>query len=122
MRLFIRLLNVGACVVFAGASLAQFRGGIEGSVLDTSGSVVPGADVALRQPSTQREQRTVSSPGGFYRFSELAPGTYSIVAKKAGFADLTLNDIDVSGESVRGIDLHLQAAAVVSTLTVSAES
>jgi hypothetical protein len=123
MRLFIRPLNAGACIVLlASASFAQFRGGIEGSVLDASGSVVPAADITLRDTSTQREQRAVSSAGGFYRFSGLAPGTYSILAKKAGFADLTLNDIQVSGESMRGADLRLQAAQVVSSLTVNAES
>src|ERR1700742_5115312 len=93
-----RLLVTGAVLLFAANAFAQFRGGIEGSVIDPSGAIVPGADITLRDPSTSSERRATSGSGGFFRFPELAPGTYTIVAKKTGFADLTLNDIAVSGE------------------------
>ncbi len=116
------LLTIGIFFAFAGATFGQFRAAIEGSALDPAGAVVPGADITLSNRETSREQRTTTSAGGFYRFSELAPGTYSIVAKKTGFADLTVSDIHLPGESVQGVDLHLQPAQVSSSVTVSAES
>lgn len=119
MRSLIRVLGIGAFLTFASAAFAQFRASIEGSVLDPSGAVVPGVDITLRDPSTSREWRTTSSSGGFFRFSELAPGTYSVIAKKQGFADLALNDIQIFGESIRGLDLHLPTAQLASTVTVN---
>ena len=94
----------------------------EGSVLDPTQSIVPGVNITLRNESTSKEWRTASTPEGFYRFSELAPGTYSLVAKKPGFADLNINNVHLAGESVTGVDLHLQTAQVSSSITVSGES
>ena len=141
MRLFNRLARTGYfALIFAGAASAQFRGAIQGSVLDPAQSVVPGVDIGigdadvaggvgvdgvditLRNEATSQERRSASSPEGFYRFSELAPGTYSLVAKKSGFADLTVNHIHVAAESVTGADLHLQTAQVSSSITVSGET
>jgi Carboxypeptidase regulatory-like domain/TonB dependent receptor len=119
MRLVIPVLTLCAILAFVNPTAAQFRAAIEGTVLDSSGAVVPGASIKLRDPSTSRELHTTSSSSGFYRFSELAPGTYSITATKSGFADLTLNEVQVSGESARGVDLHLPTAQTSSTVTVS---
>src|SRR6185312_5821387 len=94
----------------------------EGTVLDPSGAVVPAADLTLRNTATSAERRTTSSPSGFYSFPGLAPGTYTIVAKKAGFADATLSSIDVSGESTRGVDITLQTAQASSSVTVNGET
>jgi len=123
MRLFNRLARTGYfALIFAGAASAQFRGAIQGSVLDPAQAEVPGVDITLRNEATSQERRSASSPEGFYRFSELAPGTYSLVAKKSGFADLTVNDIHVAAESVTGADLHLQTVQVSSSITVSGET
>ena len=123
MRLFNRLARTGYfALIFAGAASAQFRGAIQGSVLDPAQAEVPGVDITLRNEATSQERRSASSPEGFYRFSELAPGTYSLVAKKSGFADLTVNHIHVAAESVTGADLHLQTAQVSSSITVSGET
>ena len=123
MRRSNRLARTGYfAIIFAGAASAQFRGAIQGSVLDFAQAEVPGVDITLRNEATSQERRSTSSPEGFYRFSELAPGTYSLVAKKSGFADLTVNDIHVAAESVAGVDLHLQTAQVSSSITVSGET
>jgi hypothetical protein len=109
-------------IIFAGAASAQFRGAIQGSVLDPAQAVVPGVDITLRNDATSQERRSASSAEGFYRFSELPPGTYSLVAKKSGFADLNINNIHVAAEAVAGIDLHLQTAQVSSSITVNGDT
>ncbi|HEX4275462.1 MAG TPA: carboxypeptidase regulatory-like domain-containing protein [Bryobacteraceae bacterium] len=119
MRVSIHGLRLASFIAIAGSAFCQFRAGIEGTVLDPSTAAVPGTDITLRDPATGRERQTTSSSSGFYRFSELAPGTYSIVAKKSGFADLTQNDIQVAGESVRGVDLHLATAQTSTSVTVN---
>ncbi len=123
MRISIPTARIGCFVIiFAGAASAQFRGAIQGSVLDPAQAAVPGVDITLRNQATAQERQSTSSPEGFYRFSELAPGTYTLVAKKTGFADLTINDIHLTAESVTGVDLHLQTAQVSSSITVSGDT
>ena len=122
MRLFVPILKISAVMVFAGAAFGQFRAGIEGTVLDPSGAAVPSAEITLRNVETASEQRTTTSSLGYYRFYELAPGTYSIVAKKSGFADLTMNEIHVAGESVRGVDLPLRTAQAATSVTVNGDA
>lgn len=122
MRASIHLLRFVSLFALAGVAFGQFRAGIEGTVLDPSGATVASADITLRNTATSGERRTVSSPSGFYSFPELAPGAYTIVAKKAGFADATLNDIQVSGESTRGVDIALQTAQTTTSVTVNGDT
>jgi hypothetical protein len=111
-----------ASFVLENAALCQFRAGIEGTVLDPSGAAVQSADITLRNVETSAERRTTSNPAGFYSFPGLAPGAYTIVAKKNGFADATLNGIDVAGESTRGVDISLQTAQASSSITVNGDT
>src|ERR1700690_641831 len=123
MRLRVRFTLTGgglfAMMLLVSTLSAQFRSAIEGSVLDPAQAVVPGADLTLRNQETSQERHSTANAHGFYRFSELGPGTYSIVARKPGFADLTINDVHVAGESVEGIDIHLQTAQTSSSITVN---
>ncbi|HEX6126020.1 MAG TPA: carboxypeptidase-like regulatory domain-containing protein, partial [Pyrinomonadaceae bacterium] len=69
-------------VLFSTVGNAQFRAGIQGTVTDNAGSVVPGATVTLTNKETNQTQTTQTSDAGFYRFSALTPGTYSISVEK----------------------------------------
>jgi hypothetical protein len=123
MRLFFSFIRLAFfAIIFTFALRAQFRGAIEGSVLDPAQAVVPGVEITLRNPETTQDRRTTSSAEGFYRFSEVAPGTYSLVAKKTGFADLTIDNVQLAGESVRGVDIHMQPAQVSTSVTVSGDT
>ncbi len=73
-KLFSVLFCCLAILAFATLADAQFRAALQGSVVDESGGVVPGATVILTSSETQRSQQTVTSDDGFYRFSNLAPG------------------------------------------------
>ncbi|HMJ09042.1 MAG TPA: carboxypeptidase-like regulatory domain-containing protein, partial [Pyrinomonadaceae bacterium] len=68
------VLILSAC--FTVAANAQFRAGLQGTVTDNSGGVVPGATVTLTSKETNQSLQTVTSDDGFYRFSQLAPGLY----------------------------------------------
>jgi hypothetical protein len=67
---FLRLIFTGLCLVFLSVSvLAQFRATLQGTVLDNTGAVVPGATVILTSKETNQTQQTVASEDGFYRFT-----------------------------------------------------
>src|ERR671938_632282 len=103
-RTFLCSLLLLACAI---AADAQFKAGIQGTVTDTAGGVVPGATVTLTSKETNKTQTATSSDEGFYRFDQLAPGTYTLSAEKAGFKKQVLENVVVSAEAVQGVDLLL---------------
>lgn len=57
---------------------------VVGTVIDSSGAVVPGAAVRIRQPETDAVRVATSGASGEYRFPFLKPGEYEITAEAAG--------------------------------------
>lgn len=101
---------------------AQFRANIQGTVSDPTGAVVPGATVTLTNNETSKTQTTTTSDEGFYRFSGLAPGKYTITGESAGFKRQELKDIIVSGEDTQGFDITLATGEIGETVTVISDS
>ncbi|MEO8648471.1 MAG: carboxypeptidase-like regulatory domain-containing protein, partial [Acidobacteriota bacterium] len=101
---------------------AQFRAGVQGTVTDSTGAVVPGATVVLMNKDTNQTQQTVASDDGFYRFSSLAPGNYQLSAEKAGFKKAVIDTLKVDAEAVKGQDIVLEAGVISETVTVQADN
>ncbi|MDT5293988.1 MAG: hypothetical protein QOJ76_868 [Acidobacteriota bacterium] len=98
---------------------AQFRAGIQGTVTDPSGAVVPDATLTLTSNETARVTQANASGEGFYRFTELAPGKYTLTVEKAGFKKTTFENLVVNAEQVQGVDVVLTAGEVAETVTVT---
>lgn len=86
-------------------------GSISGSVRDPDGRPIAAARVVL---SGAGHPSASSDPAGAFRFSNVATGTYSITASKAGFIAGTIDGILVTSGETR-IDLEL-SPATLSTL------
>ena len=73
-----RVRTILAFVLLAATSLlAQtFRGTVLGTVTDSSGAVVSGANVVVRNVNTGQERTTQTSADGSYTVPELPIGTY----------------------------------------------
>jgi len=84
---FFCLTAVVLCLISAVPSFAQSitSGDIAGTVTDPSGAVVPNAKVTATNDNTGAVHTTNSNGEGFYRFSFLQPGPYSVSASAAGF-------------------------------------
>lgn len=121
-RTVIRIFSVGFFAVLmlglAATSKAQFRAGVQGTVTDVTGAVLTGATVTLTSKETGRIQQVQASEGGFYRFSNLAPGSYTLTAENAGFKKTT-QDVTVRAEEVQGFDLALSPGDVSETVLVT---
>jgi hypothetical protein len=106
---------------FAASAHAQFRAGVQGTVTDPAGAVVPEASVTLTNTETNRTQQTTSSDEGFYSFNNLPPGRYTLTAEKAGFKKTVFDNVAVSAENVQGLDVVLTTGEVAETVTVTGE-
>ena len=123
MRNLLRVILCGLFLFLLAASAnAQFRASIQGTVKDTSGALVPSATVTLTNKETNKSETTTTSDGGFYRFSGLAPGAYTLTVEKQSFKKQVVDDIAVEAESVKGVDVELAAGVISEVVTVTSEN
>src|SRR5438552_10134258 len=123
MRNSLRVILCGSFLFLLAASAnAQFRASIQGTVKDTSGALVPSATVTLTNKETNKSETTTTSDGGFYRFSGLAPGAYTLTVEKQSFKKQVVDDIAVEAESVKGVDVELAAGVISEVVTVTSEN
>jgi hypothetical protein len=109
-------------IIISGATArAQFRASVQGTITDSAGAVVPNATVTLTSKETGRSQQITSSEEGFYRFSNLAPGQYTLSAEQANFKKSVLN-IEVKAEETQGFDLTLTTGEISEVVTVTADA
>jgi hypothetical protein len=106
-------------LLLTGVATAQFRAGVQGTVTDASGAIIPEATITLTNKETNKAQTVVASEDGFYRFSSLPPGNYSLSAEKSGYRRQLLDNLTISAEETQGIDLKLEAGDVTATVTVT---
>jgi Carboxypeptidase regulatory-like domain len=103
------------------AAEAQISAGIEGSVRDQSGAIIPGPQVILTENATGIHQQITAGSAGDFVFTHLNPGVYSLDISKTGFGHLVRDHITaIVGETVT-VDLTLGAASD-QTVTVSTDA
>lgn len=118
----IRIILGGLIILGLSAVVfAQFKAGIQGTVTDNNGGVIPGAVVTLTNSDTNQAQKTTATDSGFYRFSGLAPGRYKISVEKDGFKKTVLDNVVVNAEQLQGLDIIIEAGVISETVTVTAE-
>jgi hypothetical protein len=115
------LFVVSALMILCSLAAAQvFRGGISGTVVDSSGAVFPNATVSLRNTGTNVEQVTTSSSAGEFQFPDLPLGTYDVTVKAAGFQDVEVKGVNVSAGVIYSLPVRLPIAQTTQTVEVSA--
>jgi hypothetical protein len=120
MRLNLFVLLVG----LLGASLLRAQntsGTITGAVLDSSGSAVDQASVAIENTETHVSRSAMTSSSGSYTTTLLPPGHYSVTVNKQGFKATTSEGLVLDVDQVLRVNVTLSPGAVTESVTVSAE-
>lgn len=74
---------------------------IWGTVTDTTGAMVPGADVAITREGTNNVRRTQTNAAGQFAATQLEPGRYRVDVQAAGFKKTTQSGLELRvGDSV----------------------
>jgi len=112
---------VTAIVLVTGSTcLAQVAGGtISGSVRDSSGRAIAGAQVAVKNSETAILRSIDADNDGIYTAPNLVAGTYQISASKEGFATLVRSGVLVTVGSEEVIDFKLGPGEVKTKIEVS---
>jgi hypothetical protein len=112
-----------ALLVIASPALAQTssQGTILGTVSDSTGGVLPGAQIRVVGVDTGLTREAVTDSQGDFRVDHLAPGHYLLVVKADGFRELTLKDIHVLvGQALRVKPVLAVLAAAEVSVTIAA--
>ena len=105
---------------FAFQASAQFNGSIEGTVSDASSASVPDAQVTLVQVATGVTQRAVTIDNGFFRITQLPPGSYRLEVSRTGFKTWVQTDLVLTGAEARTVYPVLTVGEQVSHVEVTA--
>ncbi len=116
-------LCLAMCVMAATRIMAQslITGNISGTVTDASDAVIAGATVTLNSVDTGTTQQQVTTDTGFFRFSLLKPGNYTVTIKQAGFGTIE-QPVTVSVGQTSVANVKLQVSAASQTVEVSGEA
>jgi hypothetical protein len=99
------------------------KGTIEGSVVDTTGAAVPGAQIDALDHATSSSGHTVSDITGAFRIPLLAVGTYELTVNKEGFHKLNVEGVQVNSAATTKVgSLTLELGQVTTTVEVSGQA
>src|SRR5580693_290664 len=90
--LIFAVLTLGTIPSYAQSTTS---GTITGTVVDPTGAAIPGATITVTDLSTKGKRTTVSSAEGQYVLVDIPPGTYSVLATKAGFSEDQIKSLEV---------------------------
>jgi Carboxypeptidase regulatory-like domain/TonB dependent receptor len=95
---------------------------VVGTVVDATGSVVPGATVVLTNVDTQEKRTATSNEAGEYVFTLLKPNRYSLAITQSGFKKSTIATFNLSAGDRAREDFHLVAGSADQVVNVEAQA
>ena len=93
---------------------------ITGTVVDSSGGIVPGADVTAKNNATSTTYSAVSGGNGGFNIPAVDPGTYTVTVALMGFKTAVLNQVTVSGAAPANVKAVLELGKLEETVVVEA--
>lgn len=99
----------------------ETTGGMQGTVKDPSGAVIPGATVSVTTPTLVGTKETQTDAAGYYRFANLPPGVYTLFLKAEGFDSIKRPGIVLEVGHLPSLDLTLKVGSVSTVVEVTTE-
>jgi hypothetical protein len=118
----IRLTGCSLVLFTAAVAWAGVGGRISGTVHDSTGSVVPGAQVTVTNVNTGVSQSVTSNDQGTYALLTLPVGTYQLVVAKQGFKTYEALGITLNTDDQLRRDVVLIVGEVAQEVSVNANA
>jgi len=117
--LFILIMLV---LVIPRSAWAQATASLSGTVHDSTGAVVPQADVTLHNTQTGAERKTETNDVGVYVIVSVVPGEYNLSVNKTGFAAATQEKLTLLVNQNITQDFILRVGSSEQSVTVEASA
>jgi len=126
MRTRTLLLLVVVAVLLGVATDARAQGSfftsLSGTVVDSQGGVIPGADVKIQNTGTGETVNVVTAVDGGFAASSLPGGIYSVTVSLSGFKTAVLNAVTLNASVPATVKITLQVGTVAESVTVVGDS
>jgi hypothetical protein len=118
-----RLLPVFLLLLVSGPVWAQeTRGSIVGTVQDSSGAIIAGARVILKNVDTNVVVEVVTNQKGYYDVPYLVSGAYSVTASAPSFKTSERRGLVLSAGQRMQVDMRLEVGPVAETISIVADA
>jgi len=120
LRLVTLLLS---SLILSSLAIAQTSfGRISGTVTDPAGAIIAAATVEVKNVGTQAVRTTKSDGNGFYSFSDLPIGTYSVDVNQTGFRRQQRTNLEIVADARLTVNFQMQLGDVTQTVDVTAQA
>ena len=107
-------------VLGAASAFAQFSSGVEGTVHDSAGAVVPGAKVTLTDTRLGVSKTATTNDAGYFRIDSIAASTYTLQIAESGFESYQENSLTLQVAELRTLSPVLKVGGTSTEVTVTA--
>jgi hypothetical protein len=97
-------------------------GTILGDVVDTTGAVIPGANVTLVNTGTGFSRTVMTDSKGEYTAPSIPTGTYTVTAEMTGFKKVTMANVQLGVDQKVRIPLKLDLGQMTEVVEIQAET
>ena len=116
------LLALTALLISPLAFGQETSAGLQGTVKDPTGAMVVKAQVEVASPALIGTKKAETDQGGYYRFANLPPGSYTLTVTAAGFRAFKQERIPLEVGHLPTIEVRLEIGAVSETVEVSSQA
>jgi hypothetical protein len=115
-----------AAVFCAAGTFAYAQGAtsqtLSGTVVDPSGAVIPGADVAVKHSGTGLAYNAVTNAEGVFSLPSLPIGSYTVTVTLQGFKTVVINNVVLNSAAPASVKATMEVGGVTEQVTVSSAS
>jgi hypothetical protein len=120
MRL-LRVLVAFSLLFAVNASAQTTTGSMSGTVVDSTGQVLPGATVTIVHERTGEQRVGTTSEVGLFSFAALMPGPYTVRVELSGFRQIEVkNNVVLANQRLAVEALKLEVGQISEVVSVSA--
>src|SRR5262245_36134731 len=121
----IRILLVSFASLLAIFSVSAFgqvgtTSSMSGVVVDSTGAVIPGAEVTAKRDATGADFKTITVENGTFAIPVLDPGTYTVTVSLPGFKQAVLSNVKLDAGVPGTVRVTLEVGGRDETVTVEA--
>jgi hypothetical protein len=114
---------VAISILGTGQAYAQVAGAtLTGTVKDSSGAVIPNAQVAITDTATGVTRTVSPGSAGLYTAPNLLPGTYEVRVSATGFSTRLQKGITLTVGAEQVLDFTMQVGQMTQTVEVTTEA
>ena len=120
MRIFAKSASTALALILCSTAFGQVdKGRISGTVIDSSGALIPGASITVKNEKTGETTKWKANESGNFVVLNLQPSQYTVTGESTGLAPAEYRAINVGVGQTRNLNIVMQPASTTTEVNVS---